>query len=129
MVNVKVVNANALLAGKVIVASAHHNQQSTAWIQRARFAVEEENVYVENVSAQIQEALAVSVNIALLVTKPVKKTGMFLLLDLTFSLPSVETWKNISAWLDAIFLSYLDCRKLVKIILDTSLCSWIHTGN
>lgn len=64
MVNVKVVNANALLAGKVIIASAHHNQQSTAWIQRARFAVEEENVYVESVSAQIQEALAVSVNIA-----------------------------------------------------------------
>lgn len=90
MVNVKVVNANALLAGKVIAASAHHNQQSTAWIQRAKFAVEEENVYVESVSAQIQEALAASVNIALLVTKPVKKTGMFLMLDLTFSLPSVE---------------------------------------
>lgn len=48
-------------------------------------------MYVESVSAQIQEALAVSVNIALLVTKPVKKTGMFLVLDFTFSLPSVET--------------------------------------
>lgn len=93
MVNVKVVNANALLAGKVIVVSAHHNQQSAAWIQRAKFAVEEENVYVESVSAQTQEALAVSVNIALLVTKPVKKTGMFLALDLTFSLPRIETWK------------------------------------
>lgn len=97
MVNVKVVNANALLAGKVIVVSAHHNQQSAAWIQRAKFAVEEENVYVESVSAQTQEALAVSVNIALLVTKPVKKTGMFLALDLTFSLPHIETWKYISA--------------------------------
>lgn len=97
MVNVKVVNANALLAGKVIVVSAHHNQQSAAWIQRAKFAVEEENVYVESVSAQTQEALAVSVNIALLVTKPVKKTGMCLALDLTFSLPRIETWKYISA--------------------------------
>lgn len=77
MVNVKLVNANALLAGKVTVASAHYNQQSTAWIQRARFAVEEENVYAESVSAQIQEVLAVSVNIALLVRKPVKKTGTF----------------------------------------------------
>lgn len=97
MVNVKVVNANALLAGKVIVVSAHHNQQTAAWILRAKFAVEEENVYVESVSAQTQEALAVSVNIALLVTKPVKKTGMVLALDLTFSLPSIETWKYISA--------------------------------
>lgn len=52
--------------------------------------MEEENVYVESVSAQIQEALAVSVNIVLLVTKPVKKTGMFLVLDLTFSLHSVQ---------------------------------------
>lgn len=86
MVNVKLVNANATLAGKVTVASARCNQQSTAWIQRARFAVEEENAYVESVSAQIQEALAVCVNIALLVTKPVKKTGTFLVLDLTFQL-------------------------------------------
>lgn len=33
-------------------------------------------MYVESVNAQIQEALAVCVNIALLVTKPVKKTGI-----------------------------------------------------
>lgn len=53
MVSVKLVNANASLAGKVTVAIARYNQQSTAWIQMAKFAVEEENVYVESVSAQM----------------------------------------------------------------------------
>lgn len=99
MVNVKLVNVNALLAGKGTVASVHYNQQNSAWIQRARFAVEEEIVYVESVSALTQEALAVSVNIALLVTKPVKKTGTSLMLDLMFNC-NVETRRNIFAWLD-----------------------------
>lgn len=85
MVNVKLVNVNALLTGKVTVASVHYNQQSSAWIQRARFAVEEEIVYVENVSAPTQEVLAVCVNTALLVTKLVKKTGMFLVLHFMFN--------------------------------------------
>lgn len=99
MVNVKLVNVNALLAGKGTVASVRYNQQNSAWIQRARFAVEEEIVYVESVSALTQEALAVCVNIALLVTKPAKKTGTSLVLDLMFNC-SVETRRNISAWLD-----------------------------
>ena len=85
MVNVKLVNVNALLTGKVTVASVHYNQQSSAWIQRARFAVEEETVYVENVSALTEEALAVCVNTALLVTQPVKKTGRFLVLHFMFN--------------------------------------------
>lgn len=62
-------------------------------------------MYVESVSAQIQEVLAVSVNIARLVTKPVKKTGTFLVLDLTFSLSSVQTRRYFSAWLDVCCIS------------------------
>lgn len=58
-------------------------------------------MYVENVSALTQEALAVCVNTALLVTQPVKKTGivfsatiltMHLKLNLTSVKPHVLTY-------------------------------------
>lgn len=78
MVNVKKANADVLMAGKVTVANVLRPQESTALIQMARFAVDEELVCVENASALITAVLVACVNSALLVVQPAVKSGKFL---------------------------------------------------
>lgn len=89
-------------------------------MQRARFAVEEENVYVESVSAQIQEALAVPVNFALLVTKPVKKTGtVFSAIILTMHLMQYLTSAQPHALTYCIILTILQIASLDEATLES----------
>ena len=76
MESVRRADASASGAGKGIAASAHLHPPSSVSVQRAKCVVGEAHAYVAGVSAPIQGASAVSVNIVPRVTQPAVKTGM-----------------------------------------------------
>ena len=81
--NVKLANANALLAGKVIAVSVHHHYKSTALMEMARSAVEEEHVCVEGAGALSPAVWAAYVNSAPIAEQLAVTSGMFVLTEMS----------------------------------------------